>query len=68
MVVQLQAVGATLAYAGIGTYVLALIINKVTRPPKFSKALKLRVWTTRTTASKVTSSQAQSQLRQLQKR
>ena len=31
MVVQLQAIGATLAYAGIGTYVLAMIINKITR-------------------------------------
>jgi Amt family ammonium transporter len=31
MVVQFQAIGATLAYAGIGTYVLAMIINKVTR-------------------------------------
>jgi len=31
MVVQLQAIGATLAYAGIGTYVLAMIVNKVAR-------------------------------------
>jgi len=31
MVVQLQAIGATLAYAGIGTYVLAIIVNKVAR-------------------------------------
>lgn len=31
MIVQLQAIGATLAYAGLGTYILAVIINKITR-------------------------------------